>query len=118
MTKKPCLARPSKKASGQIVSCAPRPMTSSSAGSLLAPAVSYSISYAVACVHATLPRPPCCVQHRRQPCDGLAGGAQGRVLRGIGGAGIVCNRRPRSCILDVAAKFLEAEAAVGTSEEI
>src|SRR5216684_3277661 len=120
MTKKPCFARPWKKASGQMVSCAPRPMTSSRAGSLLSPAVSYSISMPLAFVRVTFPPRRCVMSLPRlsQPRHGLGSGAQGGVLRRIGGAGIVCNRRPRSCILDVAAKFLEAEAAVGTSEEI
>src|ERR1043165_2091247 len=101
-----------------MVSCAPRPMISSRQGSPLLPAVSYSMSIPLALMRATLPRPLRCVQRRRQPGDGLGCGTQGRFLRAIGGGGIVCNRRPGAGILDVAAEFLEAAAAVRPAEQV
>src|SRR5262249_20303873 len=55
MTWKPLSASARTKASGQIVSCAPRPMINSSAGSALAPRVSYSISMPFALTRVTLP---------------------------------------------------------------
>src|ERR1700722_4462605 len=44
ITKKPRWRSPSTKPFGQVVSCAPRPMTRSSAGSEGSPSVTYSIS--------------------------------------------------------------------------
>src|ERR1700693_4329194 len=44
MTKKPCSRNPSTKAGGQVMSWAPRPMTSNSAGSTGSPSVTYSMS--------------------------------------------------------------------------
>src|SRR5512132_112604 len=107
MTKKPFFASPSTSASGQMVSWAPRPMISSRAGSLLLPAVSYSISMPLAFARATLPpsslsNPQC----PAQPHHGFDGGAQGVVHRGIGGAGMVRNRRPGAGILDIAAELV------------
>ena len=58
------------------------------------------------------------LQRLGQPRHGVDGGAQGGVLRGIGGAGIVRNRRPGAGILDIPAKRLEAEAAVGPPEQV
>src|SRR5580704_17208711 len=120
MAKKPRLARPWKKASGQMVSCPPRPMTSSSAGSPLSPAVSYSISMPLALARVTFPPLRCVASLPRlsQPHHGFDGGAQGGVLRRISSAAIVRNRRPGSGILDIPAKRLEPESAVGTSEEV
>src|SRR5262245_54690312 len=93
-------------------------MISSRAGSPLLPAVSYSISMPLVFARATLPRPACCVQRCRQPGDSFGGGTQRRILRAIGGGGIACNRRPGAGVLDVATELLEAEAAIGTAEEI
>src|ERR1700704_3628924 len=120
MTKKPRLARPWKKASGQMVSCAPRPMTSSRAGSPLSPAVSYSISMPLAFSRPTSPPLGCVMSLPRlgQPRHGFDSGAQGGVLRRISSARIVRNRRPGSSILDIPAKRLESESAVGAPEEI
>ena len=106
-----------------MVSCAPSPMTSSRAGSLLLPAVSYSISMPFALTFATVPpSDPAPRPNRprvlRQPTHRADGCRQGRLLRGIGGAGMVCNRRPQAGILDVAAKRLESETAVGPPEQV
>src|SRR5690242_7585711 len=128
ITWKPRAASPWNSESGQMVSCAPRPMTSNRAGSLLLPAVSYSISMPFALTLATLAlRPmqfiahgssPWAGEHSRQPAHRRNGGSDGRLPRGIGGTGMVCNRRPQAGILDVAPKHLEAEASVGPPEKI
>src|SRR4029450_12051264 len=118
MTKKPFFASPSTNASGQMVSWAPSPMISSTAGSPLLPAVSYSISMPLAFARATLPPSLQILQRPAQPDNGFDGGAQGVVHRGIGGARVVRNRCPGAGILDIAAELLEAEAAVGPAETI
>ena len=107
-----------------MVSWAPSPMTSSRAGSALLPAVSYSISMPFALTFATLP--PSAPVHRRERAASASASqltaptaaASGRLLRGIGGAGVVRNRRPEAGILDVPAKRLESEAAVGPPEQV
>src|SRR5262249_35564428 len=101
--------------SGQMVSWAPRPITSSSAGSLLLPAVSYSISMPFA---LTLATPSSRSVSRREPTDCADRCRQRGLLRAIGAARVVCNRRPQAGILDVAAEHLEAEAAVGPPEQV
>src|SRR5437016_3590505 len=114
MTWKPRLASPSNSASGQIVSCAPSPMTNSSAGSALLPVVSYSISMPLALTRATPPpfhrfaKP----SHRHECCG------ECHLRRVIGGPRVICHRRPGAGILDVAAEFLEAEAAVRSAKQI
>src|SRR3989337_1741588 len=119
MTKKPFDASPSHRASGQMVSWAPRPMIRSKAGSVLLPHVSYSISMPLAFARATLPPLSLSILQRPlQPHHGFDGSAQGVIHRGIGGAGVVRNRRPGAGILDIAAELIEAEAAVGAAEQV
>src|SRR4051812_27434044 len=106
-----------------MVSCAPSPMTSRRAGSALSPAVSYSISMPFAFTFATLPpslgsSPRAGRKRFRQPAHRADGCRHGRLLRRIGGAGMVCNRRPQARILDVATKSLEPEAPIRPAEQV
>src|SRR5215470_14666889 len=110
----PRLASPSNNASGQIVSCAPRPMTSNSAGSLLLPVAWYSISMPFALTRATSPP----FDRFSKPDHRANGGGERRLLRVIGGARVICHRRPGAGILDITAEFLEAEAAVRPAKQI
>src|SRR6478735_4269025 len=123
MTWKPRLANPWNSESGQMVSWAPSPMTSSRAGSALLPAVSYSISMPFALTFATLPpslssSPRAGRERFRQPAHRADGCRHGRLLRAIGGAGIVCNRSPQASILDVPAKYLESKTPVGPAKQV
>src|SRR5262249_39000290 len=105
---------PSNSASGQIVSWAPSPMTRSSAGSDLLPVASYSISMPFALTRATLPPLRCFSQPRHDSHRRV----ERRLGRGIGGGRVVCNGRPRSGNLNIAAKLLESEAAVRPAKQI
>src|SRR5262249_12961584 len=89
-------------------------MTSSSAGSALLPVASYSISMPLALTRATSPP----LDRFGKPGHRADGGGERRLFRVIGGPRVICHRRPGAGILDVAAEFLEAEAAVRSAKQI